>query len=120
MVSLNCCDADWPLLSVTRIVNLKVPAEVGVPASWFLLSAGAPVDVSARPGGSSPRATALSLGRSGSARRGCDGCMSGPSDRWRTRMDGQAGAWAVAHLELVVNVHSPDDSHHAMLVNDVG
>jgi hypothetical protein len=54
MVSLNCCDADWPVLSVTFMVNLKVPAAVGVPASWLLLSAGAPVDVSARPGGVAP------------------------------------------------------------------
>jgi hypothetical protein len=40
---------------VTFIV--KVPAAVGVPGSWLLLSAGAFVVVSARPGGSCPAAT---------------------------------------------------------------
>ncbi len=41
MASLNCCDADWPLPSVTFIVNVKVPAALGVPASSLLLSLGA-------------------------------------------------------------------------------
>src|SRR5260370_17725596 len=57
MVRLNSCDADWPLLSVTFMVNLKVPFWVGVPASWLLLSFGANGDRSASPGGSSPEAT---------------------------------------------------------------
>jgi hypothetical protein len=41
MVRLNYCVADWPLLSVTFMVNLKVPAVVGLPASSLLLSLGA-------------------------------------------------------------------------------
>src|SRR5260370_21423673 len=57
MVRLNSCDAGWPLLSVTFMVNLKVPFWVGVPASWLLLSFGANGDRSASPGGSSPEAT---------------------------------------------------------------
>ena len=56
MVRLKCCVADWPLLSVTFMVNLNVPTWVGVPASWLLLSVGAAVDTSAKPGGNCPEA----------------------------------------------------------------
>ena len=59
MVRLNGWDADWPLLSVTFMVKSNLPAWVGVPASWLLLSFGAAVDTSARPGGSCPEATDL-------------------------------------------------------------
>ena len=50
MVSSNCWDADWPLRSVTFMVKVNLPAWVGVPASWLLLSSGALVDRSASPG----------------------------------------------------------------------
>ena len=57
MVSVNCWVAWLPVLSVTFIVNVNVPAVVGVPASSLLLSVGASVDTSASPGGSCPEAT---------------------------------------------------------------
>jgi hypothetical protein len=57
MVRLNCLLAWLPWPSVTFIVKVNVPAVVGVPDSWLLLSAGASVDISARPGGSCPEAT---------------------------------------------------------------
>src|SRR5260370_39177696 len=57
MVRLNRCDANWPLLSVTCMVKVNVPAAMGVPASWLLLSLGASVDFSASPGGSFREAT---------------------------------------------------------------
>jgi hypothetical protein len=57
MVRLNCWVACCPLPSVSFMVKVKVPAVVGVPASWLLLSEGPAVVFSARPGGSSPEAT---------------------------------------------------------------
>ena len=57
MVRVNCWVAWLPVLSVTFMVNVKVPAVVGVPASSLLLSVGASVDTSASPGGSCPEAT---------------------------------------------------------------
>ena len=52
MVRVNCWVAWLPVLSVTFMVKVKVPAVVGVPANSLLLSMGASVDTSARPGGS--------------------------------------------------------------------
>jgi hypothetical protein len=43
-----------PRLSVTFILNTNVPAFVGVPAIWLLLSVGAFVETRLRPGGSWP------------------------------------------------------------------
>jgi len=57
MVRLNCWVACCPLLSVSFMVKVKVPAVVGVPASWLLVSEGPAVVVSASPGGSWPDAT---------------------------------------------------------------
>jgi len=46
MVRLNCCDADWPLLSVTFMVKVKVSTWVGVPASPGRLGSAIPSRVS--------------------------------------------------------------------------
>src|SRR5215467_4407949 len=57
MVTLNRWVAWLPAPSVTFMVKTNLPAAVGVPASWLLLSLGAAVDTRRSPGGSCPAAT---------------------------------------------------------------